>query len=121
MKFFKWLFKDAPNNALALQKNASGSKPDLDYELSLLDDCKRKRNVYIESMAALQIEEIDKTIAAYEEHVNAFVPRGKVVICRIIAEKLDQLKKAREIVQRRIHDATFSQPLHQRFETGIPL
>ncbi len=121
MKFFKWLFRDAPNNALALQKNASGRKPDLDYELSLLDDCKRKRNLHIESMATLKIEEIDKTIAAYEDQVNAFLPRGKVVICRIIAEKLDQLKKAREIIQGQIHIATFLPVPHQHFEPGLPL
>lgn len=107
MKFFNWLFRDTQNDASTLQKNASGNKPDLDYELCLLDECKRKRVVYIESMTTLKIEDIDKTISAYEDQVTAFFSRGKVIICRIIAEKLRQLKKARDIVQQRIHTPDF--------------
>ncbi len=109
MKFLNWLFTRAFDNASALQKNASGPRPNLDYEFAVLDDCMQKRRQYIKSLTTLEIEEIDKTIEAYEEHINAFFSRGKVIICRIIAEKLMQLRKAREIVQRRIHTATFLQ------------
>ncbi|MDQ6845037.1 MAG: hypothetical protein M3Z92_11905 [Bacteroidota bacterium] len=107
MKFFKWLFGHADHEAFDLQKNASGSNPDLDYELQLLDECKRKRDVYIEKMTTLRIEDIDKTIATYEDQVNAYFLREKVIICRIIEEKLSQLKKARDIIQKRINVPAF--------------
>ena len=120
MKFFKWLFREQ-NDALTLQKNASGNKPDLDYELCLLDECKRKRDMYIEIMATLEMADIDKTIAAYEDHVNAFFSRGKIIICRIIEEKLRQLKKARKIVQQRIHMPPLMPSSYHRFESALPL
>ncbi len=119
MKFFKWLFRDTPDEASALQKNASGSRPDLDYELGLLDECKRKRDMYIESMTNMKIEDIDKTISAYEDQVTQYFSREKVIICRIIAEKLSQLKKAREIVQERLHISTLLPASRRRFEPGF--
>ncbi len=120
MKFFKWLFRDIPDDAATLQKNASGSRPNLDYEFSLLDECKRKRDSYIESMSTLEIEDIDKTIATYEDQVNAYFSKGKVIICRIIAEKLSQLKKAREIVQKRIHPSTLLPASRHFLDSELP-
>lgn len=121
MKFLKWL-RDAHNDASYLQKNASGNKPDLDYELCLLDDCKQKRDIYVEDMATLAIIDIDKTIATYEDHVHAFITRGKVIICSIISEKISQLKKARQIVQKRIAASAFlAAPRRYRFEPALPL
>ncbi len=32
------------------------------------------------------IEDLDKTIAAHEDQVNAFFSKGKIIICGIIAE-----------------------------------
>ena len=121
MKFLKWL-RDAHNDASYVQKNASGNKPDLDYELCMLDDCKQKRDMYIENMATLAITDIDKTIATYEDQVHAFITRGKVIICSIISEKISKLKKARQIVQKRIAASAFlSAPRSYRCEAELPL
>jgi uncharacterized membrane protein len=120
MKFFKWLFSDTQNDPSILQKNASGNKPDLTYELCLLDECKQKRDMYIENMATLEIEDLDKTIAAYEDQVNAFFSKGKIIICRIIAEKLRQLKKARKIVLKRVQTSMLPAP-HHHFESPLSL
>ncbi len=119
MKFFKWLFRDIQNDPSILQKNASGNKPDLDYELSLLDECKRKEDMYIESMTSLAIEDIDKTIAAYEDQVNVFFSKGKIIICRIIEEKLRQLRRARKIVQKRIQKSMLLPAPHHGFESAL--
>ncbi|MDQ6764318.1 MAG: hypothetical protein M3015_17070 [Bacteroidota bacterium] len=107
MKFFKRLLGNAPGRADDLQKNASGSKPDLDYELSLLEECKQKRDANIEDMATLKIEDIDRSIAAYQDQVNAYISRGKIIICRIIEEKISQLTTARKIVQKRMPAPAF--------------
>ncbi len=79
----------------------------MDYELSLLEECKQKRDENIKEMAALKIEDIDRSIAAYEDQVSAYISRGKVIICTIIEEKISQLKRAREIVQTRIFTPSF--------------
>ncbi len=67
------------------------------------------------------IEDLDKTIAAYEDQVNAFFSKEKIIICRIIAEKLRQLKKARKIVQKRIQTSMLLPAPHHRFESPLSL
>lgn len=101
MKFFNFRSGATAPRAKDLQKNNAGNTSNFDYELCLLEDCKQKREANIKEMAALKIEDIDRTIAAYEERVSAYISRGKVIICAIIEEKVSQLKKAREIVYTR--------------------
>ncbi len=102
MKFFKRLLGNTTVSAHDLHKKANSNKPDVDYELLLLEECKQKRDSHIKDLANLKIEDIDRSIAAYEDQVNAYISRGRIIICTIIDEKISQLKKAKEIVQKRI-------------------
>jgi hypothetical protein len=120
MTLFQWLFGPKHKDVAVLQKDASGSYEGLDYELNLLDECKRKRNIYIERLATLKIEDIDRTIAEYEDQVKA-CSKERFLVFRIIEEKLSQLKKAREIVEKKIMMTSFLPASPNRFDPTLQL